>query len=139
MKRRLGKIAAAFLVLVLATGAATWAQAQTLTVLHSFSNSPDGALPFAGLLMDAAGNLYSTTYDGGIFGFGTVFKLDSSGNETVLYSFKGGSDGAFLWKQDCPVQLQGGQRWGCSRSRSNHGRAGQPLRHHRERRLWRRL
>ncbi|HYT21395.1 MAG TPA: choice-of-anchor tandem repeat GloVer-containing protein [Candidatus Polarisedimenticolia bacterium] len=92
MKRRLGKIAAAFLVLVLATAATM--RAQTLTVLHSFTNSPDGALPFAGLLMDAAGNLYSTTLDGGIFGFGTVFKLDPAGNETVLHSFTGSpSDG----------------------------------------------
>ncbi len=95
MKRRLGKIAAAFFVLVLATGAATRAQAQTFTVLHSFTGPPDGAFPSAELLMDAAGNRYSTTSDGGIFGFGTVFKLDPSGNETVPYSFKGGSDGAF--------------------------------------------
>ncbi len=97
MKRRLGKIAAAFLVLVLATAAAT--QAQTLTVLHSFRNSPDGAFPFAGLLRDAAGNLYGSTNAGGASGncsggCGTVFKLDTSGNETVLYSFKGGNDGA---------------------------------------------
>ena len=93
MKRRLGKIAAAFFVLALVTGAATQAQAQSITVLHSFTNSPDGALPFAGLLRDAAGNLYGTTGSGGIFGFGTVFKLDSSGNETVLHSFAGGGDG----------------------------------------------
>jgi len=38
MKRQVGKIAAAFLVLVLATGAAT--RAQKFTVLHSFTNSP---------------------------------------------------------------------------------------------------
>ena len=31
---------------------------------------------------------------GGAYGWGTVFKLDSSGNQTVLYSFTGGSDGA---------------------------------------------
>jgi uncharacterized repeat protein (TIGR03803 family) len=87
------KIAAAFFVLVLAMGAIT--HAQTSTVLHSFTNSPDGAFPFAGLVMDTAGNLYSTTFNGGASGYGTVFKLDTSGSETVLYSFKGGSDGAF--------------------------------------------
>jgi uncharacterized repeat protein (TIGR03803 family) len=91
MKRRLGKTAAAFLLLVLARGAATQAQAQTFTILYSFTNSPDGANPFAGLLMDASGNLYGTTEGGGILpssgGCGTVFKLDSSGHETVLYSF----------------------------------------------------
>jgi uncharacterized repeat protein (TIGR03803 family) len=95
MKRPLGNVAAAFIALVLATSAATRAQAQTLIVLHSFTNSPDGAFPFAGLLRDAASNLYGTTDGGGTFNTGTVFKLDTSGNETVLYSFKGGSDGAF--------------------------------------------
>src|SRR6266852_6299094 len=73
--------------LLLATSAATRAQAQTFTVLHSFTNSPDGAFPFAGLLRDAAGNLYGTTLRGGSLGSGTVFKLDPAGKETVLYSF----------------------------------------------------
>jgi uncharacterized repeat protein (TIGR03803 family) len=66
---------AAFVALVLATPAATWAQAQTFTVLHSFTNSPDGAFPFAGLLRDAVGNIYGTTDGGGASGFGTAFKL----------------------------------------------------------------
>ena len=37
------------------------AQAQTLTVLHTFTWEPDGAWPEAGLIFDAAGNLYGTT------------------------------------------------------------------------------
>lgn len=65
------------------------------TVLHSFTGGSDGGGPLAGLIMDAAGNLYGTTFGGGAFGNGTVFKLDPSGNETVLYSFTGGSDGSF--------------------------------------------
>jgi len=44
--------------------------------------------------MDSSGNLYGTTDAGGASGDGTVFKVDSSGNETVLHSFTGGSDGA---------------------------------------------
>ncbi len=66
------------------------------TILHSFSGgSTDGANPYAGLIMDSNGNLYGTTYDGGVYGFGTVFKLAAGGQETVLYSFSGGStDGA---------------------------------------------
>ena len=66
------------------------------TVLYSFktSGSGDGQYPFAGLMLDAAGNLYGTTQFGGTYQNGTVFKVDSSGNETVLYSFTGGSDGA---------------------------------------------
>ena len=65
------------------------------TVLHSFTGSPDGAQPYAGLVMDNAGNLYGTTQNGGASGFGTVFKVDNTGTESVLHSFAGGSsDGA---------------------------------------------
>src|SRR5260370_38211697 len=89
MKRRLGKIAAAFFVLVLATGAAT--QAQTFTVLYPFTGAPDGAFPFGGLLRDAVtGNLYGTTLFGGgcnSYDCGAVFKLDPAGSETILHRF----------------------------------------------------
>ncbi len=64
------------------------AQAQTFTVLFSFNNS-DGANPQASLILDAQGNVYGTTSNGGTYSFGTVFKLDPSGNETVLHSFAG--------------------------------------------------
>lgn len=63
------------------------------TVLYSFTGEPDGALPLAGLVRDAAGNFYGTTYIGGASGAGTVFKLDTMGAETILYSFTGGPDG----------------------------------------------
>ena len=89
MKRLLARIAPPFLALALAGGAATRAQAQTFTVVHTFTDSPDGAVPFAGLLIDAAGNLYGTTLGGGCtpLGCGTIFSLDPSGNETVLSRF----------------------------------------------------
>ena len=45
------------------------------TVLYSFTGAPDGANPFAGLIMDKDGNLYGTTSGGGRLGYGTVFKL----------------------------------------------------------------
>jgi uncharacterized repeat protein (TIGR03803 family) len=63
-------------------------------VLYSFSGGADGAYPVAGLIRDEAGNLYGTTAYGGAYGSGTVFKVDPSGKESVLYSFTGGSDGA---------------------------------------------
>ena len=65
------------------------AYAQTETVLHSFGNqfSGDGYYPFAGLVMDKEGNLYGTTVYGGTGSGGTVFKVTSSGIETVLHSF----------------------------------------------------
>ena len=65
------------------------------TVLHSFADNPDGANPYAGLVMDSSGNLYGTTENGGTFGCGTVFKVDGTGVETVLHSFAGGpTDGS---------------------------------------------
>ena len=62
--------------------------------LYSFSGGADGGYPYAGLIGDAAGNLYGTTWVGGASGLGTVFKLDKNGNQTVLHSFAGGTDGA---------------------------------------------
>lgn len=62
-------------------------------VLYSFTNTPDGANPNGGLVRDPAGSWYGTTASGGTFGFGTVFKLDNTNKETVLYSFTGGTDG----------------------------------------------
>jgi uncharacterized repeat protein (TIGR03803 family) len=44
-------------------------------VLHSFTGAPDGAYPRAGLVFDGRGNLYGTTYEGGAYNGGTVFKL----------------------------------------------------------------
>jgi uncharacterized repeat protein (TIGR03803 family) len=68
------------------------AYAQTYTVLHNFTGGADGALPFAGLTMDAAGNLYGTTAGFGRNGCGTVYKLTRHSNAWTfgtLYSFRG--------------------------------------------------
>ncbi len=65
----------------------------TYSVLYSFTGQPDGAYPRAGLLLDAAGNLFGTTKGGGAANHGTVFKLDTSNKETVVYSFTGAPDG----------------------------------------------
>jgi uncharacterized repeat protein (TIGR03803 family) len=65
------------------------------TVLYSFTGTPDGSNPYTGYLVrDAQGNLYGTTQVGGAYGNGTVFKVDTTGKEMVLYSFTGGGDGA---------------------------------------------
>jgi len=59
-------------------------------------NGTDGTVPY-GELLNVNGTLYGTTYSGGSSNrqgnFGTVFKITTSGVETVLYSFKGGADG----------------------------------------------
>ncbi|MGB8888002.1 MAG: choice-of-anchor tandem repeat GloVer-containing protein [Candidatus Korobacteraceae bacterium] len=44
-------------------------------VLHSFDSGTDGAYTYANLIFDAAGNLYGTTYWGGIHDAGTVFEI----------------------------------------------------------------
>ena len=67
------------------------------TVLYKFTGNPasDGGGPAGLLALDKAGNLYGTTVIGGGIGHqGTVFKVDSAGTETVLYSFTGGTDGS---------------------------------------------
>ncbi len=69
----------------------------TETVLYSFGAKPgDGLQPVAGLVRDGAGNLYGTTYIGGVHGNGTVFELSPDGTETVLVSFND-PDGQSPW------------------------------------------
>jgi uncharacterized repeat protein (TIGR03803 family) len=65
------------------------------TVLYSFTGGADGDYPLAGVTLDSAGNLYGTTFHGGTQGFGVVYKVDTTGQETVLYSFTGGADGGY--------------------------------------------
>ena len=69
------------------------------TVMHAFGGGTDGAFPQASVIRDSKGNLYGTTSEGGGagcggLGCGTVFKLDRTGTETVLYRFTGESDGS---------------------------------------------
>jgi uncharacterized repeat protein (TIGR03803 family) len=65
------------------------------TVLYAFKQEKKGYNPNPGLIRDTAGNLFGTTVLGGPGGaLGTVFKLDSAGNETVLHTFRGKTDGS---------------------------------------------
>ena len=97
-------------VLVPAVVGTGLAEAQTFTVLHSFTGYPDGEWPYAGLVQDAAGNLYGTTVWGGASDVGTVFKLAKTGEETVLHSFSGYPDGQYPFAglvQDAAGSLYG--------------------------------
>ncbi len=77
-----------------AKGDTTWTQ----TTLYSFTGGKDGADPQAALMADSAGNLYGTTYSGGVSGNGVVFELirhKHKGTWTYrrLWNFTGGNDG----------------------------------------------
>jgi uncharacterized repeat protein (TIGR03803 family) len=92
---------------VLALTATVWAT-DTQTVIYNFqgihTKKADGANPQAGVIADAAGNLYGTTSYGGACtvntrqGCGTVYELSPSSTgwtETVIYTFTGGADGSY--------------------------------------------
>ncbi|HTU21483.1 MAG TPA: choice-of-anchor tandem repeat GloVer-containing protein, partial [Gemmataceae bacterium] len=68
-----------------------------LTTLYAFTGGSDGAQPEDTLLMDAKGNLFGTTYQGGISQDGTVFELSPNGsggyNFTTLHKFNNASVG----------------------------------------------
>jgi uncharacterized repeat protein (TIGR03803 family) len=62
-----------------------WSPVSGFSVLHTFNNN-DGSYPNA-LRQDSSGNLYGTTSGGGTKGFGTVFRMSSTGAFSTLYNF----------------------------------------------------
>jgi len=62
-------------------------------VMHSFTNSPDGASPRAGLVQIGAGNLFGAAAGGGPNQYGTLYEMTRGGVVTPLYAFSGGDDG----------------------------------------------
>lgn len=80
-------------ILVLAGIVPVAANAQTFQTLYSFTGTPDGAEPFQSNLIQVNGALTGTTGIGGTFNAGAIFKLTSTGQESILYSFSGGKDG----------------------------------------------
>jgi uncharacterized repeat protein (TIGR03803 family) len=86
-----------WLVAALASLAATHAQCQNFTTLHSFSalanpeygagTNADGARPSDGLIQTSDGNFYGTAATGGTNGYGTVFEISASGSLTTIHSF----------------------------------------------------
>ena len=82
-------------------GVCAFADGQSFSQLYNFQGGSDGGYPFANVIRDAAGNSYGTTYfDGnnnatcGYQGCGLVYKVDTAGNETPLYTFSGTPDGS---------------------------------------------
>jgi uncharacterized repeat protein (TIGR03803 family) len=70
----------------------TTATAQTFKVFYTF-HFTDGSNPNGDLIRDSAGNFYGTTQFGGNSNRGLVYKLNSSGQQTILYTFTGTTDG----------------------------------------------
>jgi len=80
------------------------AQTGQETVLYQFTGGADGSFPASGVVLDSAGNIYGETSGGGDVscnpnygGCGTVFKLDTKGNFTVLHTFTGPEGAAPEW------------------------------------------
>jgi uncharacterized repeat protein (TIGR03803 family) len=79
-------------------------------MLHIF-NEKDGAQPVAGVVFDKAGNLYGTTDAGGMYGWGTVYRMTPPTKkrrrwtEEVLYSFDPSNDN--IVRPDSPLTLDG--------------------------------
>lgn len=75
----------------------TGGKTYTEKVIYNFTGLADGANPVSDLVIGNSNVLYGTTYGGGKYGYGTVFELSPGATWTqkVLYSFKGGTDGAY--------------------------------------------
>lgn len=72
----------------------SWHYSQLFALM---SGNPHLSGPTARLTMDAAGNLYGTTFQGGEFQAGSVFKLTpgiGTWTYTALHDFTGGTDGS---------------------------------------------
>jgi uncharacterized repeat protein (TIGR03803 family) len=114
----------------------------TDTLVYSFDRTQDyldGDYPYSSVIMDLEGNLYGTTYEGGITGWGSVFQLSPNGggtwNETIIHNFaNGASDGirpSANLRHDYrrwPIRLRGRLRTSPERSRSLDGTAHPQLR-----------
>jgi uncharacterized repeat protein (TIGR03803 family) len=58
-----------------------------VSVLYNFPGNTGGANPSGGVVEATDGNLYGTTSAGGTFGFGTIFRISTTGKFKTLYSF----------------------------------------------------
>ena len=93
------------------------------TILHSFRGGKDGANPVAGIVLDAAGNIYGTTFYGGKSGVGTVFELmpqagKGSYKEKVLWTFNG-TDGMLPYGR--PILDSAGNLYGTADEGGSYG------------------
>jgi len=92
------------------------------TVLYRFTGGADGSIPYAGVSMDSAGNLYGATIGGGASNAGAVYKLTPGAAgwaQTVLYSFGGRPDGSAPYPT--PILDAAGNLYGTTNTGGAHG------------------
>jgi len=73
-----------------------WTYQEIFTFSYGGEYAQYGAYPYGALTIDATGNLYGTTFEGGVYGDGTVFELTNTSRgwkESLLYNFTGGDNG----------------------------------------------
>jgi uncharacterized repeat protein (TIGR03803 family) len=90
----------------------------TFTNLYKFSGGNDGGFPYANLVQGSDGNFYGAAFNGGKYNGGDVFRFTPEGQFTNLYSFTGGSDGAFPYSS--LVQGSDGNFYGTTYSYGNY-------------------
>ena len=81
----------------------------TMQVLHSFANNTDGFRPNSGLTLGTDGNLYGTTFGGGL-AYGTIFRISTNGTFTPLHNLNGNTEG--IGPNAPPVQGNDGNYYG---------------------------
>ncbi len=83
----------------------------TLTTLSNLDCTSAGCSPYGGLSLGTDGNLYGANYEGGQYGYGTIFKITPSATLTVLHQFDGiAPDWGSPWAP--PVQGKDGNYYG---------------------------
>ncbi|HYX20757.1 MAG TPA: choice-of-anchor tandem repeat GloVer-containing protein, partial [Thermoanaerobaculia bacterium] len=93
--------------------------ANNLTTLHSFGPRAGGWAPYITLMQATGGDFYGTTLTGGEDTYGTVFKMNSSGDFVTLHSFSGLPDGAL--PIGALIQASDGNLYGTTSSGGTHG------------------
>jgi uncharacterized repeat protein (TIGR03803 family) len=130
MTAKVSRFAACLILLLAAPILVTSvAEAQTFSVLFTFTNVSQGFQPMGPLAFDATGNIYGMAlYGGGPGNFGTVFRLDTHGNFTVLHSFAGTPDGWWpIWGpvlDKAGTHIFGTTPFGGITTKSCHGECG---------------
>jgi uncharacterized repeat protein (TIGR03803 family) len=64
-------------------------------VLYAFTGGTDGWTATGALTPDGYGNFYGAAAVGGLYDFGTIFKITASGTFSLVYTLTGGTDGEF--------------------------------------------